>query len=118
MFKRTILLFAATSTLGVALACGGKPCGSCDMAAKTASATDLSAVDGAAVTLAVSGVSCGGSAAAFHAAVLKIDGVKGATVEPTGKAQVKYDAAKLDVDKLIAAVAETGSFTATRDDEA
>ena len=118
MIKRAILLFAATSTLGVALACDGKPCGSCDMAAKTAAATDLTDVDGSAVTLAVSGVTCGGSAAAFHAAVLKIDGVKAATVDPSGKAEVKFDTAKLDVDKLIAAVAENSNFTATKADEA
>lgn len=118
MIKRALLLFAATSTLGVALACGGKPCGSCDMAAKDAAATDLTQVDGTAVTLAVSGVSCGGSAKAFHAAVMGIDGVTGATVDATGKAEVKYDASKLDVDKLISAVAETGNFTAKKADEA
>jgi copper chaperone CopZ len=118
MIKRALLLFAATSTLGVALACGGKPCGSCDGAAKAAAATDLTQVDGTAVKLAVSGVHCGGTAKAFHAAVMNIDGVTGATVDATGKAEVKFDAAKLDVDKLIAAVAETGTFTAKKADEA
>ena len=118
MIKRTLILFAATSSLGVALACGGKPCGSCDMAAKAAASTDLSQVDGTTVTLAVSGVHCGGTAKAFHAAVLGIEGVTGATVDATGKAEVKFDAAKTDVDKLIAAVAETGTFTAKKADEA
>ncbi len=118
MIRRTLLLLAATSTLGVALACGGAPCGSCDAAAKTAAATDLATVEGKSVQLAVSGVHCGGTAAAFHAAVMKIDGVKGAKVEPDGKAQVKFDADKTDIAKIIAAVAETGNFTAKTADEA
>ena len=119
MIRKTLVLFAATSSLGVALACGGKPCGSCDMAAKSAKSADLTAVDGTMVTLAVSGVTCGGTAAAFHAAVMKIDGVTGATVDAeTGKADVKYDAAKLNVDKLIAAVAESSNFKAKPADEA
>ena len=118
MIKRTLILLAATSSLGVALACGGKDCGSCDMAAKAAASSDLTQVDGSSVTLTVSGVTCGGSAKAFHAAVLGIEGVTGATVDATGKAEVKFDAARTDVEKLIAAVAETGNFTAKKADEA
>jgi len=118
MIRRTLLLLVATSTLGVALACGGAPCGSCDASAKKAAATDLATVDGKVVQLAVSGVHCGGTAAAFHAAVMKIDGVKGAKVETDGKTEVKFDSEKTDVAKIIAAVAETGNFTAKKADEA
>lgn len=114
MFLRSAALFVASATLSVALACGGAPCGSCDAAAKTAAATDLAKVDGESVKLAVSGVHCGGTAASFHAAVTKIDGVKGAKVEATGTAEVKFDPAKTSVEKIIAAVAESSSFTAKK----
>ncbi len=117
MIFRSIVLFVATSALGVALACGGAACDSCDKAAKSAAATDLKAVDGTALALTVSGVHCGGTAASAHAALLGIDGVKAATVDPTGKADVRFDAAKTSADAIIAAVAKTGNFTAaTRDD--
>ena len=36
MIFRSIVLFVATSALGVALACGGAACDSCDKAAKSA----------------------------------------------------------------------------------
>ncbi len=115
MFGRSVLLFIATSTLGVALACGGQAnCGHCAGAAAAASSTDLTAVDGQTVKLTVNGVHCGGTAASFHAAVMGIEGVKGATVTPDGKAEVKFDAGKTSVDKIIAKVAETSSFTAQK----
>jgi copper chaperone CopZ len=118
MIGRTLVLFVASSALSIALACGGGPCGSCDAAAKTASASDLASVDGQSVKLAATGVNCGGSAASFHAALMKIDGVKAAKVETDGKTELKFDAAKTDVSKIIAAVAKTGAFTAKKVDEA
>ena len=119
MIRKTLALFAATSSLSVALANDGNKSGTCDMAAKAAKSADLTAVEGTVVTLAVSGVTCGGTAAAFHAAVMKSEGVTGATVDAeTGKAEVKYDAAKLNVDRLIAAVAESSNFEAKPADEA
>lgn len=114
MVLRTAALFVATASLSVALACGGAPCAGCDKAAETAQGTDLTKVDGQTVKLSVSGVHCGGTAASFHAAVTKIDGVTGATVDPTGKAEVKFDPAKTDADKIIAAVAANSSFKATK----
>lgn len=116
MFLRTAALFVASASLSVALACGGAPCAGCDAAAKTAQGTDMTAVAGESVKLAVSGVHCGGTAASFHAAVTKIDGVTGASVDPTGKAEVKFDPAKTDAEKIIAAVAEKSSFTATKEE--
>jgi len=113
---RTAALFVASATLSVALACGGAPCGACDEAAKTAQGTDLTKVDGQSVKLAVSGVHCGGTAASFHATVTKIDGVTGATVDPSGKAEVKFDPAKTNVEKIIAKVAESSSFKATKEE--
>ena len=116
MVLRTAALFVASAALSVALACGGAPCSGCDAAAKTAQGTDLAKVDGQSVKLAVSGVHCGGTAASFHAAVTKIEGVTGATVDPSGKAEVKFDPAKTDADKIIAAVAEKSSFKATKEE--
>ncbi len=120
MVFRTIALFVTTSALGVALACGGAPCDSCDKGAKTASAsaTDLKTVDGIALALTVSGVHCSGTASSAHAALIKIDGVKAATVDPTGRANVRFDAAKTSADAIIAAVAKSGNFTATTRDDA
>ncbi len=114
MILRTIGVFAASSLLGVALACGGAPCGSCDKAAQTAKASDLSTVDGTALALTVSGVHCGGTAASAHAVLLEIDGVKAATVDTSGKADIRFDPAKTDEAKIIAAVAQSGNFSAAK----
>ena len=114
MVLRTAALFVASAVLSVALACGSGPCGACGSAAESAQATDLAKVDGQSVKLTVAGVSCGGSAASFHATVLKIEGVTGATVNPDGKAEVKFDPAETDAEKIIAAVAEKSSFKASQ----
>ena len=118
MFARTLTIFLASSALGAALACGDGPCGACGAAATTAKAADLASVDGQIVKLAATGVSCGGSAASFHAALMKIDGVKAATVETDGKTELKFDADTTNIAKIIEAVAKTGAFTAKKIDEA
>ena len=114
MMIRTLVAFVATAGLSAALACGGTPCGGCAAAAETAAATNIAEVDGEMVVFNVSGVHCGGTAAAFHAAVTGIDGVKGAKVTPDGRAEVKFDAKATSVDKIIEAVAKTERFAAKR----
>ena len=118
MIVRALGLFAATSVLGVALACGGAPCGHCDQAAKSAQSTDMAAVDGTALALAVSGVHCGGTAASAKSVLMGIDGVKAVNIDTAGKADLRFDPAKTDADKIIAAVAKSGSFSATKREEA
>ena len=117
---RTISLFFATSLLGVALACPGGKCADADCGktadAGTATTTDVTKADGTKATLTVSGMSCGSCAGKVQAKIMGVDGVKAATVDATtGKAQVAYDPAKTNLDKVIAAVATAGHFSATAD---
>lgn len=70
--------------------------------------------DGTHQELAVAGMHCGACADKVHAALIKVDGVTGARVDlAANKVEVSYDAKKTNLDKLIKAVADTGSFTAT-----
>lgn len=112
-FLTSLALFVAST--GVALACEGNPnCTheKCNMpATNTASALPA---DGTHVKLAVAGMKCGSCADKVAAALKGVEGVKGATVDPkTGVAEVSYDSAKTSTDKLLAAVAKDGHFTAT-----
>lgn len=118
MIFRSLGLFAATSVFGVALACGGGTCGHCAEVAKAAQSTDMQAVDGTALALTVGGVHCGGTAASAKAILLDIDGVKAANVDTAGKAELRFDPAKTDADKIIAAVAKSGNFTAAKREDA
>ena len=106
----TIIFLAAQ-----ALACPGNPnCtdAHCQMpTTQTAAAT--APVDGSKATLDVSGMTCGSCANQVQTALLGIDGVKAATVDPTtGKAEVTYDAAKTTPAKLAAAITAGGHYTA------
>lgn len=117
---RSISLFFATSLVGVALACPGGKCAdeNCGKAAEasTTATTDVAKADGTKATLTVSGMSCGSCATKVQAKILGVDGVKAAVVDSsTGKAQVAYDPAKTNLDKVIAAVATAGHFSATAD---
>lgn len=109
----SVALFVAST--GIALACEGNPnCTheKCSMpASNTAQALPA---DGTHVKLAVAGMKCGSCADKVAAALKGVEGVKGATVDPkTGEAEVAYDAGKTSTDKLLAAVAAGGHFTAT-----
>lgn len=118
MIRRFLLLSAATSLIGVALACEGNTnCTSshCAMGAKTAAATDAKTVDGTHVALEIGGMTCGSCADKLHASLMKLDGVKAATIShETGKADVSYDAEKVTVDAIIAIVTTDGKFTAKK----
>ena len=70
--------------------------------------------DGTHSTLSVSGMECGACADKVHVALMGVDGVKGARVNLSANTvEVAFDAKKTDLSKLVAAVATTGSFTAT-----
>lgn len=64
--------------------------------------------------LKVSGMTCGGCAEAVKARLLKLEGVKSATVDhTTGEARVEYDAKKTTPEKIVAAFNEgSGGFKA------
>lgn len=117
--RRTLLAFAVSLVAsGVALACPGGNCDKehCPMSAAPASDTTASALpaDGKHVKLNVAGMHCGACADKVKTALMGVEGVKGATVDATtGVAEVAYDEKKASNDKLIAAVASTGSYTAT-----
>lgn len=62
----------------------------------------------------IAGMHCGACADKVQVALMKVEGVKGARIDlATNKAEVSYDPKKTNLDKLVAAVATTGSFTAT-----
>jgi copper chaperone CopZ len=116
--SRTLLAFAfSLIASGAALAC---PDGNCDKAhcpMSAAPASDSTAAvpaDGKHVKLNVAGMHCSACADKVKTALLGVEGVKGASVDATtGVAEVSYDEKKVTNDKLIAAVASTGSYTAT-----
>ena len=79
----------------------------------SSTATALPA-DGTHVKLEVSGMKCGECADKVKTALNAVDGVTGTSVDlTTGIAEVAYDAKKANTEKLLAAVAATGHFTAT-----
>lgn len=79
----------------------------------TAETTAAVPASGTHVALNVSGMHCGGCANSVHTALMAVPGVAGAQVDlQTGVVQVAYDAAKTTPDKLVAAVAALGEFSA------
>lgn len=115
-------LVLATLLTGPVFACDGdkastaqgekKAGSSCHMPQNTASA-ELPA-DGTHSRLAVSGMHCGACADKVHAALMGVEGVKGAKVDlAASTVEVAYDETKVDLDKLLAAVNATGKYTAT-----
>lgn len=101
----------STASTGDASASGeGKS--HCNMP-QTASTAALPA-DGTHITLNIAGMHCGSCADQVYSALLKVEGVKGAKVDlSTATAEIAYDSQKTSTDKLIAAVATTGKYTAT-----
>jgi copper chaperone CopZ len=115
--RRTLLAFALSFVAsGAALACPGGNCDKehCPMSAAPSSDASALPADGKHVKLNVAGMHCGACADKVKTALLGVEGVKGATVDATtGVAEVSYDDKKATNDKLIAAVAATGAYTAT-----
>ena len=109
--SKTLIALALTSFIGTALACDGEKCdkAECQKSHETASNTSAALPDGPKATLAVSGMKCGACADKVTAALMQVDGVKGAHVDPaSGKAEVAFDDQKTNLDALLAAVNKTG----------
>lgn len=133
---RTSALFVASAFFGVALACGGaksttataSTSTSADASAEAApsmckyksqalAAVDVSAAEGEKVQVAVAGMTCQGCATSVQTALMKIDGVNAAEVSATtGKADIAFDAAKTDLDKIIAAANDALDYEVSKVD--
>lgn len=107
----TRLLLALTLLVsGSAYACpGNASCGSCPMPTATASAAPAALPAGTQGNLDVTGMHCGSCADKVKAALMGVDGVRGAVVDhATGKATISYDDKKTNLDALVKAVNNTG----------
>ena len=118
---RTGTLFVASAFFSVALACGDKSSASgetasmCKYKAASMAAIDVSQAEGEKVQVAVAGLTCQGCATNAQAALMKIEGVNAAQVShETGKADIAYDAAKTDLDKIIAAANEAMDYEVSK----
>ena len=115
-----MILLAAALYAPAALACPGeegatakKEGAGCHMPSAEATSAALPK-DGTHATLAVTGMHCGACADKVHAALMGVEGVKGAQVDiAAGKVEVAYDSKKTNLDKMIAALGATGKYTAT-----
>ena len=117
---RIALAAVALTVSAPALACGdGSNCSKshCKMASTAEVDTDMAAVDaaeGTKVALTITGMRCGSCADKLTATLSGLEGVNAAAVSHAeGQAKIAYDAAKIDVEKLIATITEAG-FTAER----
>ncbi|MFZ5479961.1 MAG: heavy-metal-associated domain-containing protein [Myxococcota bacterium] len=114
MARIVLALALSLGATGVALACEGNPNCSSEHCKMPSTQTAQALPEGTKVTLAVNGMKCGSCADKIKTALMGVEGVKGANVDATtGKAEISYDAKKTSTDKLVAAVAGTGHFTAT-----
>lgn len=104
------ILFALVTP---AFACGGKPCSEagCSMPAHTE--TVALPAGSAVAKLKVTGMTCGSCSEKVKTALAGAGGTVASINVETGVAEVGYDAAKVKVDALVAAVNATGHFTAT-----
>lgn len=63
--------------------------------------------------LALTGMHCGACADKVQAALIGIEGVKGANVDlASSTAEIAYDAKKVNLDKVVATINATGKYTA------
>jgi len=111
---RSLFLVLGLLVATPALACGG---GSCDKShCKMKSAEEVSsalaevdAAKGDKLTLTVQGMKCGACSDKVTAALKAVDGVHAAAVSHAdGQARVAYDAGKVEVAKLVAAIEALG----------
>ena len=107
---RTLVLGASLLVAAPAFACP-----MADMADYTQSLAAVQAADGTKVDLVVDGMECGACSAKVTAALKALEGVKEAAVDyQSGKAEIAYDAKKVDTDKMLAAIKSAG-FSAKLD---
>lgn len=114
---RALFVSLALSIAPAALACGGHDCGgACPMAAARSASDDgatvAADVAGARLKLSISGVHCAMSAGQVQAALLEVEGVNGVAVNTAGKAEIAYDAEKVDQAALVAAVDALEGYSA------
>lgn len=112
---RTVMMMAAMALSAPAFACSGDAnCDKshCKMKAKAEIEAALAVVDkadGDKVGFEVDGMTCGSCADKVTAALKALDGVHEAAVSVQGSAaRVAYDAGKVDLDKMLAAVNAAG----------
>ncbi len=106
-----LLLVASLFLSSAAYACpGSTSCGSCPMPTAAGASTASAALPaGTQGSLDVTGMHCGACADKVKNALLKVDGVRGATVDhASGKAQISFDDKKTNLDALVKAVNTTG----------
>lgn len=115
------LIFALSLYVsGVAFACGDQKCDKANCPMPTAAAGAGAAPtataplpEGARANLQVTGMHCESCAQHVKAALMGVDGVKGANVDvKSGVAEISFDDKKTNVDALVKAVNKTGNFQA------
>lgn len=113
-----VALLSLTVPMSVAFACEGgeHAAGShCNMPTATATAATPIPTGSTAANLKVEGMTCAACSTKVQTALLAVPGVTVANVDATkGTAEVGYDAAKTNVDALVAAVNGTNHFKASK----
>ncbi len=109
------MLAIVFTLLTPAFACGDKGCSEagCSMPATTAAAPAALPAGSTVAKLKVNGMTCGSCSEKVKTALTTAGGTVTSINVETGVAEVGYDAAKVKVDALVAAVNATGHFTAT-----
>jgi len=117
------VLFAALA-LGLAapaLACGGGDCNKEACKPKPMSEVEkamavVAEADGTKVAIDVQGMTCGGCSDKVTTALQALKGVNAAAVShQAGEARVAFDAEKIDVDKMVAAITKLGFEAKTQE---
>ena len=96
-----------------AFACEGKPCDKEACAMPVSTETVALPAGSTVAKLKVSGMKCGACSEKLKTALAGAGGTVASIDVETGIAEVGYDAAKVKVDALVAAVNATGHFTAS-----
>ncbi len=104
------ILFALVTP---AFACDGKPCDSASCSMPVSTETAALPAGSAVAKLKVTGLKCGACSEKIKVALSAVGGTVASISVETGVAEVGYDAAKVKVDALVAAINATGHFTAT-----
>lgn len=117
MFKSTLLGLVSAGALGTFAICDlSQPAAAAAPVPTPVAAAEAApalAVEAKTVTLKVEGMTCGGCAIAARKVLERLDGVRKAEVDyDKGRAVVTYDAEKVTVAQMIAAVKTLG-YTAT-----
>ncbi len=96
-----------------AFACDGKPCNEAGCSMPAATETVALPVGSTVAKLKVTGMTCGACSEKVKTALAGAGGTVASINVETGVAEVGYDAGKVKVEALVAAVNATGHFTAS-----